>query len=131
VIDPAAKQRAQVNGMTVLSEVNKAGLFPNLGQNDHELGFGQMRARMQFGRFFVSPECRGLRDDADDYAAKEPEEGQDDSHLEPIKGRDHRLDACRYAVLERFWDPVMEAQAPLRNLGFDPSRAGQGRGADR
>jgi hypothetical protein len=32
----------------------------------------------------------------------------DDSHLEPIKGNDHRLDALRYAVMERFWDPVME-----------------------
>jgi hypothetical protein len=26
VIDPAAKQRAQANGMTVLSEINKAGV---------------------------------------------------------------------------------------------------------
>jgi hypothetical protein len=70
-----------------------------------------------------APECMGLRDEADDYAAKEPEEGRDDSHLEPVKGNDHRLDALRYAVMERFWDPVMEEQAPLRQLGFDPSRA--------
>ena len=123
VIDPAAKQRAQANGMTVLSEINKAGVFPNLGQNDHELGFGQMRVRMQNRRFWVSPECRGLRDEADDYAAKEPDEGKDDSHLEPIKGNDHRLDALRYAVLERFWDPVMEAQAPKRQLGYQPNAA--------
>jgi hypothetical protein len=125
VVDPAAKQRAQANGMTVLSEINKAGVYPNLGQNDHELGFGQMRTRMAHGRFKVSPapECMGLRDEADDYAAKEPEEGRDDSHLEPVKGNDHRLDALRYAVMERFWDPVMEERAPLRQLGFDPSRA--------
>jgi hypothetical protein len=43
--------------------------------------------------------------------------------LEPIKGNDHRLDALRYAVFERFWDPILEDQAPLRNLGFDPTRA--------
>lgn len=118
VVDPAAKQRAQANGMTVLSELNKEGVYPNLGQNDHELGFGQMRTRMQHGRLLISPDCRGLRDEADDYAAREPEEGKDDSHLEPIKGNDHRLDALRYAVLERFWDAQAEADAPNRNLGF-------------
>jgi hypothetical protein len=124
VVDPAAKQRAQANGMTVLAELNKEGVYPNLGQNDHELGFGQMRARMQHGRFLVSPHCRGLRDEADDYAAKEPEEGRDDSHLEPIKGNDHRLDALRYAVLERFWDQQMEQDAPQRTLGFfEPGKA--------
>lgn len=128
VIDPAAKQRAQANGMTVLSEINKAGIYPNLGQNDHELGFGQMRVRMQQARFRVSPECRLLRDQADDYAAKEPEEGRDDSHLEPIRGNDHLLDALRYAVMERFWDPVMESEAPKRQLGFEAGRAPDLRG---
>lgn len=120
VIDPAAKQRAQSNGMTVLSALNQERVYPNLGQNDHELGFGQMRSRMAHRRFLVSPACRGLRDEAMDYAAVEPKEGRDDSHLDPVKGNDHRLDALRYAVLERFWDPVMEAQAPQRQLGWTP-----------
>ena len=65
----------------------------------------------------------GLRDEADEYAAKEPDEGKDDSHLEPVKGNDHRMDALRYAVMERFWDPVVEERAPLQQLGFDPRRA--------
>ena len=123
VIDPASKQRAQANGMTVLSEINKAGLFPTLGKNDHELGFGQLRIRMAANpkRFLVSPapECMGLRDEADEYAAKEPEEGKDDSHLDPVKGNDHRMDAMRYAVMARFWDPVLEERAPLQSLGWD------------
>jgi hypothetical protein len=55
VIDPAARQRAQANGLTVLAQLNQAGVYPNLGQNDHELGFGQLRARMTAGRFRVSP----------------------------------------------------------------------------
>lgn len=127
VVDPAAKQRAQANGMTVLSEINKAGLYPSLGQNDHELGFGQLRQRMAATpkRFLVSPgpECMGLRDEADEYAAKEPEEGRDDSHLDPVKGNDHRMDAMRYAVLERFWDMTLEEQAPQRRLGWEPNYA--------
>lgn len=123
VVDPAARQRAQANGLTVLAQLNQAGVYPNLGQNDHELGFGQLRARMSAGRFKVSPECRGLREEADEYVAKEPVEGRDDSHLDPIKGNDHRLDGLRYAILERFWDAAIEDDAPNRNLGFVAGRA--------
>jgi phage terminase large subunit-like protein len=121
VIDPAARQRSQQNGMTVESALlqERIGVVP--GQNDHELGFGQLRTRMEHKRFWVSPECRGLRDEADDYAAKEPNEGQDDSQLIPVKGNEHRLDALRYACLERFWDPIAEADAPNRNLGYHPA----------
>jgi phage terminase large subunit-like protein len=121
VIDPAAKQRAQANGMTVLSEINKLDLYPNLGENDQELGFGQMRARMQLGRLLVGPNCVLHRDQADDYAAKEPEEGKDDSKLEPIEVGAHCLASLRYAVMERFWDPESEEQEPDRNLGYEPS----------
>jgi hypothetical protein len=117
--------RAQANGMTVLSELNKEGIYPNLGQNDHELGFGQLRARMEHGRFKVADgqACAGLRAEADDYAAKDPKDGTDDSVMEPVRGNDHELDALRYAVLERFWDPVMEDTALDRNLGWEPGRA--------
>ena len=61
-----------------------------------------------------------LREEADEYAAKEPAEGKDDSHLEPVEVNAHRLAALRYAVMERFWDPVMEDQAPDRVLGWRP-----------
>jgi hypothetical protein len=70
-------------------------------------------------RFWVSPEktpgLLGLRDEADEYAAKEPEEGRDDSHMEVVKSNDHRLDALRYACMERFWDRELRARsAPTR-----------------
>jgi hypothetical protein len=56
---------------------------------------------MAHGRFCGEPERSpgplGLRDEADEYAAKEPAEGKDDSHLEVVKSNDHRLDALRYA----------------------------------
>lgn len=122
VVDPAAKQRAQANGMTVLAELINERIYPNIGQNDHELGFGQVRVRMDNKRLLVSPLCRGLRDEADEYAGKEPEEGQDDSHIDPIKGNDHRLDALRYAIMERYWDPEVEADAPNRQLGWRPGQ---------
>lgn len=123
VIDPAAKQRAQANGMTVLSEINKAGIYPSLGQNDLQLGLGQMRTRMLNRRLLVAPNCVLHRDQADDYAGKEPAEGKDDSHLEPIEVGAHCLASLRYAVMERFWDAVVEDRSPEQNLGFEPGKA--------
>jgi hypothetical protein len=127
VADPASRQRGQTNAETVMSALANERIYCNPGQNDVQAGIGQLRARMAHGRFWVSPErtpgLLGLRDEADEYAAKEPAEGQDDSHMEVVKSHDHRLDALRYAVMERFWDPVAEGEAPLQNLGFDPERA--------
>lgn len=123
VIDPAARQRGQSNAETVLTALALEGIYCNPGQNDVEAGIGQGRTRMEYGRLFISPACRGLRDEADDYAAVEPDEGKDDSHLVPVKSNDHRLDAARYGWMERFWDPLMEENAPKQQLGWVPGEA--------
>lgn len=123
VVDPAARQRGQTNAETVASALALEGIYCNAGQNDVQAGIGQGRVRMQYQRLLVSPECRRLRDEADDYAAQEPAEGKDDSHLTPVKSNDHILDAARYGWMERFWDPVMEDEAPGRVLGWEPDRA--------
>jgi hypothetical protein len=123
VCDPAARSRGQVTAETVMSALAKAGIYANAGQNSHEAGFDQVRTRMRLGRFHVDPECFGIRDEADDYAAKEPGDDDDDSHMDPVSNRFHRLDALRYAVMERFWDPVMEQDAPNRTLGWTPNVA--------
>lgn len=123
VCDPAARSRGQVNAETVMQALAKHDIHANAGQNSHEAGFDQMRTRMRLKRFRVDPACFGIRDEADDYAAKEVGDDEDNSHMDPVSNRFHRLDALRYAVMERFWDPVMEEQAPLRTLGFDPSHA--------
>lgn len=123
VADPAARSRGQTNAETVLSSLALERIYANAGQNDVHAGIGQMRTRMQYGRYWVGPNCRYIQDEADDYAAKEPGEHDDDSHLVPQKGNDHVLDADRYSCMERFWDPVMEDQAPQRNLGWRPNQA--------
>ena len=64
----------------------------------------------------VNPDCRGLRDEADDYAL----ESRSDGVVRPIKGSDHRLDALRYALMARTYDPIMEQEAPERRLGWQP-----------
>jgi hypothetical protein len=123
VVDPSARSRGQVNAETVMAALAREGIYCNAGQNDREAGIGQGRIRMAHGRLKVSPECRGLIDEADDYVGEEPGEGKDDSHVVPVKGNDHRLDAARYAWMERFWDPVMEQDAPNRTLGWTPGVA--------
>jgi hypothetical protein len=61
-----------------------------------------------------SPECRGLRDEADEYAAEDRPDGE----FKPIKQNDHRLDALRYLAMYRPFDHMLEIDAPSRTLGW-------------
>jgi hypothetical protein len=115
VIDPAARQRAQVNSDTVQSELIRQGIPTINGQNNFETGYFQVRQRSEAGRLRVNPECRGLRSEADDYAL----EARDDGMIKPLKGNDHRLDALRYALMTRAWNPVAEIKDPQQQLGWE------------
>ena len=118
VIDPAARQRAQTNSDTVQSELARQGIPTVNGQNNVEAGILQVRQRCERDRLIVNPDCRGLRDEADDYAL----ESRSDGVVRPIKGSDHRLDALRYALMARTYDPIMEEEAPERRLGWQPDQ---------
>ncbi len=120
VVDPAARQRGQVNGVTVQSELLRLGYAAQSGQNDVEAGCLQALGRMQHKRLFISPACVGLRDAADEYASEE----RDDGKFVPIKnGREHPCDGMRYGLMARFWDAFVEDEAPARRLGaaYDPN----------
>ncbi len=125
VIDPAARQRAQVNAETVESALMRLGVFTIPGQNNVEAGVQQLRDRMaaKTPRFWCSEDCRVLRDQADEYAAEDREDGQ----FKVIKRNDHLLDAVRYVSLYQPWDPVEEAAAAQQNLGWQPNTAPPGR----
>jgi hypothetical protein len=116
VIDPASRQRAQVNSDTVQSELIRQGIPTQNGQNNFEAGYFQVKQRVEAGRLRVNPECRGLRAEADDYAL----EAREDGVIKPIKGNDHRLDALRYALMVRAWKPLEEMEAPRQQLGWIP-----------
>lgn len=116
VIDPASRQRAQVNSDTVQSELIRQGIPTQNGQNNFEAGFFQVKQRIEQGRLKVNPECRGLRAEADDYAL----ESREDGVIKPIKGNDHRLDALRYALMARAWKPLEEVEEPRQQLGWVP-----------
>jgi phage terminase large subunit-like protein len=113
VIDPAARARAQVNAESVETALAREGIYCAPGQNQVEAGVQQVRTRIQHGRLKVGRNCVGLRDEADEYAAEDRPDGE----FKPIKENDHRLDALRYLVMARAWDPIMEEHAPNRMLG--------------
>ena len=115
VIDPAARQRSQSNSETVQSELLRQGIPTVNGQNDVEAGCLQVRQRIANDMLFVSPGCKGLRDEADDYALEDREDGV----FKPMKGNDHRLDALRYGCMARAWAPQADV-ASDRLLGFQP-----------
>lgn len=119
VIDPASRQRNQTNGVTMQSALTALDIHTFTGQNDVQAGIQQGRDRLVNQRLVISPRCVGLREEADDYAAEE----RDDGEFKVIKGNDHRLDAMRYALMERPYWPEVEASAPNMNLGWEPNRA--------
>lgn len=119
IIDPAARSRAQVNAETVETALARLDVYCTHGQNDVQAGVQQIRSRIQHQRMWVSAECRGLRDEADEWAMEE----RDDGEFKPVKTNDHRLDALRYLAMHRPYDPVAEAQAPQRQLGWTPGQA--------
>jgi phage terminase large subunit-like protein len=119
VIDPAFRQRSQVNAETVESALMRLGVYCIPGQNSVEAGVQQLRERMAHGRYKCFRSCTGLRDEADEYAAEDREDGE----FKVVKTNDHRLDSLRYPAMFRPFDAVAEAKAPERNLGWKPGTA--------
>jgi hypothetical protein len=64
-----------------------------------QAGVQQIRDRIAQGAFHIVEGCTGLRGEADEYRM----EDRDDGEFKVVKENDHRLDALRYAVMERLW----------------------------
>lgn len=118
-IDPAARSGNQVNAETVQSSLAALGVYAAEAQNKVEAGIDQVRQRIAWGRLKVCRNCRGLRDEADDYAEEETEDGS----FKIVKANDHRVDALRYGVMTRPFSAFEEDREASRNLGWEPDRA--------
>lgn len=118
VIDPSARNRSLVNAESVEAELGRLGIFCVHGQNAVEAGVQQIRRRLAHGMLLVSAECRGLRDEAEEYRAEDRADGE----FRAVKENDHRLDALRYAVMHMPWGPEM-VERPLERLGWVPGTA--------
>jgi hypothetical protein len=113
VIDPAARSRGQTNAESVETALARLGIYTVHGQNSVEAGIDQINSRGANGMYKVCRNCRIHRDQADEYAA----EDRDDGQFRVIKTNDHCLDSARYACLHRPWDLVSELQEATQNLG--------------
>lgn len=113
VIDPSARSRALVNAESVESELSRLGIHSMPGQNDVEAGVQQVRRRLQHGMLYVSRECRGLRDEAEEYRAERRLDGE----FKPVKENDHRIDALRYALMAMPWYVEATITRPMHRLG--------------
>lgn len=123
IIDPSARNRSLTNAESVEGELMQQGIFCMHGQNEVLAGVQQVRLRLQQKALFVSKDCFGLRDEAEEYREDTPKhretthDGADAGEFRVVKQRDHRLDALRYAVMSRIWAPVYERAEVQRRLG--------------
>jgi phage terminase large subunit-like protein len=123
VIDPAARQRSQATGDTVQTELTRLGIYTVNGNRDREVGQQQIRDRLKHRRLFIFDTCRGLRDEADEFAWEMDEDetigpGDDSAY--------HRLATLRYQAMARPWYPLMDERAAERDLGWQPGKALRG-----
>jgi hypothetical protein len=118
VIDPSVP-RSQTSEQTLQTALAVLGIGCVKAQNSVEAGIQQVRSRLAEERLWISRECMGLRDEADEYAAEDRPDGE----FKPIKANDHRLDALRYVCMAHPFYPQQEAQAAYRRLGFTPGFA--------
>lgn len=88
ILDPAAASYA--------AELRERGVPVLKAQNDVQDGIRVTAAAMDAGSFFISPDCRNLISEIQQYAwdPKAAARGQD----QPIKIRDHACDAMRYFI---------------------------------
>lgn len=117
VIDPSARNRSLTDAESVEGLFQRQGIYPIHGQNQVFAGVSQIRLRIQDGGFFVTENCRGLRDEAEEYR----EEDRPDEEFKVVKERDHELDATRYLCMSRPWYVThLDDDGPL---GWEPNRA--------
>lgn len=113
VIDPSYRVRGLAgHGENVESALAREGIYCTPGENAIEAGVMEVNQRGNSGDLEVSPACVGLRDEADEYAMEDREDGVFKEKRNDVS---HRLDALRYVCMYRTWvpDPPEGSQRPL------------------
>jgi phage terminase large subunit-like protein len=106
VIDPSARNRSMTNAMSVETNLQQLGIYPVPGYNPVEAGIQDVRKRMQDKSIWISKSCRGLIEEFEEYRAEDRPDGE----FKPVKERDHRMDAMRYACMYRSWGGYVEKE---------------------
>jgi len=91
MIDPASRQRSQVDGTKLIMEYRKEGLDVRPADNAVEAGIFAVWQRLQTGRLKIFSNCQNLLREYETY--------QRDLDGKIKKVDDHELDATRYLVM--------------------------------
>lgn len=118
VIDPSARNRAMTNAESVEGTLQRLGIFPVPGYNPVEAGVQDIRKRMQDRALLLSKSCRGLVEEFEEYRAEDRPDGE----FKPVKERDHRMDAMRYACMYRAWGHYKEKHRETVGQVFQPGQ---------
>lgn len=116
VIDPSARNRAMTNAESVEGNLQRLGIYSVPGYNPVEAGVQDIRKRMQDKAFFLSKNCRGLIEEFEEYRAEDRPDGE----FKPVKERDHRMDAMRYACMYRAWGGYVEKHKEPQGRVWQP-----------
>lgn len=111
-IDPAAKQRSQVDGRNLLTEYRALGLDLLPAQNAVDAGVTHIYLRLAAGKTKIFRTCTKLLEDLRFYHRNE--NGQ------IVKERDHLPDAMRYVG---FTGPSIAKVKPLAKVATTPRRS--------
>jgi phage terminase large subunit-like protein len=120
VIDPSYRSRGLAgHGENVESALSREGIYCVPGENAIEAGVMEVNQRGNSQMLEISPALVGLRDEADEYAMEDREDGV---FKEKRNDNSHRLDALRYVCMYRTWTPSMDLQE-RQALGWVPGTA--------
>lgn len=124
VIDPASKNRNNQTGRSDQQEFWDNGIATIPGQNAVGAGINRVKERLDAGKLKVTANCEGLIAEFRRYRwVQDTGRGENEAREAPVKKDDHRLDALRYAVMQRPLAPkepiapetMTGAQRMLRN----------------
>jgi phage terminase large subunit-like protein len=112
VIDPSYRVTGLAgHGENVESALSREGIYCVPGEHAVEAGVMEVNQRGNSKALEISPALVGLRDEADEYAMEDREDGQ---FKEKRNDNSHRLDALRYICMYRTWTHHDEHdEAPL------------------
>lgn len=105
VIDPAAKASDINTGETILSEFGRHGIYPEIGNNNRELGIARMTALFANRQVGIAKRCINMRDEADIWSWDADAAERGESKAKKTKYAPNVLDSFRYACMAVPWEP--------------------------
>ncbi len=108
VIDPAAQNRSHQTGRSDQMEYMDHGVITILGQNAVTAGINRVKERFEANQLFIMDNCQNVIDELRKYRWSKPTRTENDTKEVPVKKDDHLLDALRYVVASRPYEPTTE-----------------------